>query len=126
MTELQIKQLAFLTETMGHYTLKNRAFNPKKEQAQCTYVPIPGVSDGCAIGRHVPDKALCAEFDEIGSVCNQKVFNRLPVELQELGVVFLSAIQSLHDGAKYWGENGLIEEGYDKVGEIKRKFGLVV
>lgn len=124
MTEQQTKQLALLEETVNHYNSKNRAAN-----TSCVYSPIPDVSEGCAIGRKIKDKQLCADLDAHKhggyGVSNQSVFNVLPDELKELGMNFLHDLQRLHDEPAYWDEKGLSLSGAECVRRIKDYFNLV-
>lgn len=120
MKTIKEKQLDFLNDTISHYNSSNRSLIG----SFCSYLPQTNKSLGCAIGRHVPDKELCKEFDKIGSVNQNKVFNRLPSELKELGQIFLREIQILHDNANNWNETGLTPYGKDKEIYIKEKFEI--
>ena len=122
-------QLAFLNETAAHFNLNNRSTTSNEG---CSYLPKEGVSEGCAIGRKIADKKLCAELDEfgyIGSTADEtssaRVFNKLPQELQDLGQDFLNVVQQLHDSEYNWTETGLSPVGVEKVETIKIKFCLV-
>ena len=125
--ELKEKQLAFLEDTVEHYSV-----NPVKRRCivngQCVYNPKTlklTESEGCAIGRHLPDEVSLL-IDEKGislalSVQSEFVESRLPENLSELGSNFLRAMQHLHDGDYYWDSKGLSAKGEDKVREIKEK-----
>lgn len=121
MTELQIKQKLFLNETVAHFNLTNRSYDEKSYL--CLYAGI-----GCAIGRKIDDKQLCAEFDSLcdnqidSSVNNNTVFFKLPKELQELGQDFLYTIQKLHDDAGNWSINGISEYGLMNYNSIVDKY----
>lgn len=125
MEEQQKKQLDFLNETIAHYNSKNRCEINKR----CKYSPIEGVSEGCAVGRHITDKELCKHLDDLsakdnGSVNIKEVFDLLPKNLQELSQRFLGNIQQLHDNPYNWTETGLSIEGLNYVRHIKQIFSL--
>lgn len=124
MTDIQVKQLTFLDETIKHYNSNNRAII----EGCCLYKSIPDVSSGCAIGRHLtPELATlldsCTDLNST-SVEEDKIFNYLPDNLKELGQSFLNQVQQLHDNSAYWNEEGLTSAGYEKVRLIKMHYGL--
>lgn len=124
MTELQQKQLNFLTDTVNHYNINNRGINPKT--GKCSY------EYGCAIGRHL-DQNLAKRFDyfPLGvnlfagvRINNEIAFNELDPKLKELGRMFLFEIQQLHDNARNWNKHGLSEYGQNNLNELKTYYGL--
>lgn len=128
MSTIKEKQLAFLEETVNHYNSTNRCVNTSN--GECYYHPatldLEGVSQGCAIGRHLdPElaKRLDIEFNRV-PVSDDKVFVLLPDNLKELGEEFLSHIQLLHDTDPYWNTTGLSKQGEIFVDRIKEQFGL--
>lgn len=122
MTELQVKQLAFLNDEIGHFNSTNRSV---RHDGMCTYSGV-----GCALGRHIQDKDLCARLDagikheDAVGVGNDEVFALMPDNLKELGQSFLSDAQSLHDCDSCWNETGLTVDGVEKVERIKARHGL--
>jgi len=119
------KRLEFLEDTIKFYTSKNRGFNEFTQT--CQYSPIEGVSEGCAIGRHIPDLNITVKLDALGSIESVKEeggWSLIPRKLRNLGVGFLFEVQSLHDGNGYWDEHGLTNEGKLRVDTIKRRFNL--
>jgi len=118
MNEIKKKRLAVLESTINYFTSKNRCHGEDK----CHYAPIEGVSEGCAVGRLIKDKELCATLDTIGCVSTLDVFEQLPDDLQELGQGFLTELQILHDVASYWNETGLSFAGIQKFTYIKNVF----
>ncbi len=118
-----IKQirLAFLEETVAHYNFHNRGWSKNDNGNGCVYSPVADISEGCAIGRHIKDKELCARLDtpEFGGVNLDKTFDALPKKLQKLGQEFLKKIQELHDVSTNWNDKGLSEQGKDIVKYIK-------
>ena len=80
----------------------------------------------CAVGRLITDKNLCHKLDtshiEYGGTSVKCIFNALPIEIQELGIDFLTRLQGLHDSSEYWDENGVSEEGSYEVESIKNKY----
>lgn len=121
MDTINKKRLKFLNETIKHFNSTNRAMTPF---GRCLYVPIEGVSEGCAIGRHIKNKALCFKLDGIGGVGKFEVFVVLPKKLKDLGQDFLAEVQRLHDNKSNWDENGLTHYGNTKVEIIKTDFNL--
>jgi len=120
MTELQTKQLQLLNDTIAHFNSTNRAH----QYGRCQYAPIEGISVGCAIGRLIEDKKLCAKFDKGMSKTVNGIFGQLPKELQQYQKDFLNDLQSLHDDENNWESTGLTEQGFEEVVYIKKKFGL--
>lgn len=122
MTELQTKQAEFLKETIEHFNLNNRGMMNGK----CSY------EAGCAIGRKIADKDLCRQLDEragpnspdSSAIDDQVTFSRIPLELQQYGVRFLSSLQRLHDVTSNWNNDGLTMQGYNEACEIAAYFGL--
>jgi len=124
--ELKQKQLALLEETAAFYNSNNRAEN---EKGGCYYTLIVnGEERGCAIGRKIADKSLCEKFNLMGgrnySPSVKQVFYMIPFELQELGINFLTSIQSLHDIKDNWNLEGLSERGKKYVEDIKFQYKL--
>lgn len=110
---LQQKKLAFLQETVKHYTRDNRS----SDDTGC-YYSAQDNSMGCAIGRHLSPslsiKLDGKEFLNNNGVSNAGVYNLLPEELKELGQEFLKSVQILHDRTLFWDAKGLSDEGYNK------------
>jgi hypothetical protein len=116
-------QEEMLNDTINHFNSNNRSYSLDG----CTYSPAHNNTQGCAIGRLIKDKALCAELDVMGDSSNsyvghEEVFKKLPLEIQSLGKGFLEAVQTLHDSPDNWNENGLSEMGEEEVGLIKNNF----
>jgi hypothetical protein len=115
-------QTEFLLDELEYYTTDtNRRC---VDGGACTYSPAKvskvGISQGCAIGRHLTPE-LQEELDERGGysgVSNPDIFPRLPDNLKELGQNFLYNCQSLHDCDDYWEENSLNEAGKEAVNHI--------
>jgi hypothetical protein len=123
--ELKKAQKAYLDETIAHFNLNNRATTGHR----CVYSSTT-TSEGCAIGRKIADKSICALLDSdisvsAGSgVSNPKVFQKLPKELKDLGAAFLTSIQQLHDHECNWGSKGLSEVGGMEVAAIRMRYNL--
>lgn len=123
---LEQKRKEFLDETIAFYNLNNRC----ADDEGCCYYYMDG-KEGCAIGRHIPDKELCKRLDEMKDGCcgssvgtNNNVFDKLPDNLKELGQTFLHAIQALHDSSIYWTDYGISGYGLKLAKEIRDKFNL--
>lgn len=107
--ELKDKRLALLEETANHFNLKNRSTDPEASN-RCIYSGV-----GCAIGRKIADKELCAKLDsklpKTSGVSNDEVFDQLPDDLQCLGQDYLAWVQQFHDAERNWTETGMSKEG---------------
>jgi len=116
------EQEEMLNDTINHFNSSNRS--KVEGKTGCTYLPAHSNSQGCAIGRLIEDKALCKEFDSFGvsGVGNEKVFEKLPLELKYLGQNFLNRVQQLHDWGHFWSEGGLNDRGLREVENIKNNF----
>jgi hypothetical protein len=103
--------LAFLDETVAHFSTNKRGVSPN---GICCYTA------GCAIGRHLHCD-LRAELDgmDISSVASNQVFEKLPENLRELGQSFLWDVQGFHDAARFWFDDGLTTEGKNQYNYIK-------
>lgn len=115
-------QRAFLADTVAFYHTGNRCVFG----GACRYSATSS-SPGCAIGRHVPDKELCRQWDSSGKVelvSSRAVFLRLPPGLQVLGSSFLRAIQRFHDTERYWDSDGLSFLGRSGLDCLKRAYEL--
>lgn len=126
---LKTGQLEFLEDTVKYYSedVNRRCISSNG----CFYDPIQagkeGVSDGCAIGRHLkPNLKVDLDNASENIVSEIKVFNQLPLKLKKLGREFLREVQKLHDSSmkSYWDEEGLTDSGKNKVKEIKKEFKL--
>jgi hypothetical protein len=117
---LKERQTEFLNDTILHYNLKNRA---TRLNGRCIYSPIEGVSDGCAIGRHIVDKELCEELDKESKSISSLMGiypDILPKHIYELGSYFLRRIQILHDSESSWTLEGISESGIYKAEKIRQ------
>ena len=118
MNDLNKKRLALLTETVEHYDIYNRSFRDDS----CFYAPGGG-SEGCAIGRKIEDKELCALLDSYLKIDGKDAsvhtnFDMLPDDLKQYGASFLINLQGLHDKASNWNESGISENGSEAVKRI--------
>ena len=120
-------QTQFLRETIQFYNSSNRATGPKG--IGCVYNETP-TSPGCAIGRHVPNKKLCALWSESEGFPNGAFVCSLPKDLLgplvALGVDFLDYVQQLHDRGFFWDAAGLSPLAEAFVCDTCRRFGLPV
>ena len=96
----------FLTGMLEYYLVDPVTRRCKNSAGACVYSPIYPGSEGCAIGRHLPER-LSAELDDKyrgsnSSVCNVNIFRQLPKWMQELGMNFLGHMQLLHDDDQFW------------------------
>ncbi len=115
MTELQVRQKAFLDETVAHFNINNRA---TENEWSCEYKHK--YNGGCAIGRKVSAELADKLSGPVG-LC----FKLLPMDLQELTQQFLAQVQRLHDRSVFWNENGLSEEGKLRYADVCKEFELV-
>lgn len=113
---------AFLDDMVAFYHRRNRG----SFCGGCQYSPT-SFSPGCAVGRHVPNKKICLQWDCSTSgttVSNPSIFFNLPPSLQVLGWGFARAVQMLHDTPVYWNDDGLSIEGLAEVRALERTFEL--
>ena len=114
--DIKERQLAVLEDTVKHYNSTNRS----QDGLSCVYYPTDK-SEGCAVGRLIKNKELC---NTLGSRSVSTAFVHLPKEVKELGVEFLTDLQSLHDTAPFWDADGLTISGEGFVTQIKRDYDL--
>lgn len=99
---------------------------------KCVYSPITadkqGLSEGCAIGRKLPEgHAERFDNEEIGAIFyifhtgNEKV---LPEWMLLFGESFLIDCQNLHDNSSYWQHDGLSLGGKHFVKKICMRHDL--
>lgn len=122
-------KLEFLQDTVKYYSENTNRRCVNNVIVGCYYSPENagkiGISDGCAIGRHLKD-SLKEKLDdtEESEVNTTVIFNKLPKKLKELGKDFLTDIQNLHDLQKYWNSEGLSKVGEEYYKDIKEKYEL--
>lgn len=121
--QIKEKRLEVLEDVVKYFNSNTRNATPDNT---CKYLPITSKSEGCAIGRLIKDKELCARLDKgdnySSGVSHEEIFSQLPDELKILGVEFLAAIQGLHDDPSNWDINGLTGEGKRDYNYIKMKY----
>lgn len=119
--EVKQKRRAVLDDTVNHFNSKNRSVSDPGagKMKVCLYSGV-----GCAIGRLIEDKDLCARLDTHpqASVGRDEIFCQLPQELQELGKEFLNKLQRLHDDSTNWQEDGPSPMGYTAADAIRLTF----
>jgi len=127
-------QLEFLNDTIAYYSVDpvNRRCTDK--EGNCKYSPKTvnkvGLSEGCAIGRKLPPNVqVLLDSSSYGSIdCIKRddpvKYDKLPEWMKEFPILFLEAVQRLHDNAAFWTDTGLSESGIAKVNEIKQRFNL--
>lgn len=133
---LEQRRLEVLEDTVKYYSedTNRRCVSASEDSVSvCMYSPKSvgkeGISQGCAIGRLLPDAmkdAIDFEFDAINidTLIEEKDYP-IPEEIISLGLVFLRALQTLHDMDEYWQQRkGLTPKGEVKVQEIKTIFNL--
>lgn len=138
MDNLTEKRLGFLTDTIRYYSDDvNRRCTTGS--GQCYYNPASvnkqEISEGCAIGRHLPQslkEKLDKWYGSEGAI--EDVYEddeetgikpeEFPESLIDLGLKFLTDIQCLHDYENHWQKSGLTEAGKEYVDKIKDKYNL--
>lgn len=129
------KREIFLNFVSTFFTLNNRSTYEPDPTASCAYYNKKNY--GCAIGMFLTpktakflDKPFCCEEtgvfinSSIGSVLQSSRKNKIPKWMRDLGLHFLSRIQTLHDTIRNWDENGLTGHGRYAVASIRKKFNL--
>ena len=105
-----------LEDTINHYNSTNRAAT---EKGRCYYYDHK-TGRRCAIGRLLAEEeAIALQGIGLGGCQVRAISYYLPESVFELGIHFLSMLQSLHDKATYWNEEGLSESGKEFVEDIK-------
>ena len=90
----------------------NRNLNNRAVLGQsCTY--RHSANGGCAVGRLVPEHLAETLYGRV-AYC----FNRLPNDVQELGLKFLRCLQNFHDSAGYFEKDGLSSFGVYKMNSL--------
>ncbi len=109
--------LQILDETAVAYTSKTRSID---QHDSCRYF-----TNGrrCAVGRCLEDP------ERFSSTCGTVTYFTdlelcLKPEYRGHTLSFWRTLQSLHDNEDYWDENGLSEDGKEKVARIKEEFDL--
>lgn len=128
------KLLFILTDTVEHYTLKNRCTNDKN----CFYNPetinIADESEGCAVGRMLEPESSKAIDEKVSPDKSGSAISGLLKSSEKFGFdfptffkdnpKFFNGLQYLHDTKRNWTETGLSVEGEEKVKDIKKDFNL--
>lgn len=118
----------FLLDMLEYYTTDT---NRRCIGGSCYYSPVnagkEGVSEGCAIGRHLDSETqlLCDDstYSSITEL-NRLTTIELPKWFKKLSVIFLQSIQNLHDVNYYWCSTGLSINGKSKVEELVEMYEL--
>lgn len=131
---LRQRRLEVLEDTVKYYSedINRRCFGDGDDPSECRYSPKSvgkeGISQGCAVGRLLPQE-MKDEIDETyGAVNIDDLVSyhsyALPKEVISLGVNFLVQLQRLHDKNEHWSKSGLSDKGQLTVNEIKETFKL--
>lgn len=129
MSDLKTRMKEFLDDTIKYYsehTQDRRCNDPNS--GQCFYDPMQAgkpLSEGCAIGRYMTQKAKTEAKYDIEYLMTQKP-ELVPEVLRDMPLQFLKEMQALHDLGSCWHTNrdGLSAIGKDRVSIIRKKFGL--
>lgn len=123
----------FLQSTIEYYGADENRRCSNANMKTCYYSPVnagkQGVSDGCAIGRHL-DAATQVKLDaleetRISDILESPVDKKLlPSWLRKLGKEFLVRVQALHDNPVNWERVGLSDGGKYEVNNIINTFKL--
>ena len=126
---LRQARLAFLEDTIQYYsedTSRRATQKGADGYVCCRYRTTDGRK--CGIGRHIPDDKYIESME--GKAADAAIImEALPVDIQNLGGLFLSAIQLLHDVDGHWDmwkEKGLTDAGKAAVDDIKEQYGLFI
>lgn len=120
--QIKLKRLEVLEDVATYFNLETRNAD---NTGTCKYLPISEKSQGCAVGRLIKDKELCAKLDNLddkSGVYYDNIFEQLPKEVQILGQLFLMRLQDLHDNPNNWIETGLSHQGNVRFNDIKNTF----
>lgn len=125
MTTIEERRLNFLNEKLGYFIEdpSRRAYNTETES--CMYWD-KSTGNKCLIGMEISEDKYDESFEKKAVTCNEQgkntIFDLLPVNVQELGIYFLSACQLLHDEKSYWTEDGLSSSGKSELAHVKGVF----
>ena len=116
--EIKQRRLAVLEETVQFYSAdpSRRA----KTGTGCHYITNDGRR--CAIGRLVDEDLACRleKFHSGAGVGGHEIFEELPQEIKDLGLLFLARLQNWHDDGQNW-HDGLTEGGKNEAENLKRQ-----
>jgi hypothetical protein len=115
MKTIQQRRLEILEWERDNRNFNNRSYEKYKG---CTY----SGEVGCAVGRLIEDKDLCAELDKSPEPQVMDQFYNFPKNVQELGWAFLSDLQNLHDNPYNWDDIGLSPSGLYVWNNIVEKY----
>jgi hypothetical protein len=120
---IESRRLEILEWEKANRNSKNRAVADNVDSNYCPRCIYSG-EIGCAVGRLIEDKSLCERMDlcEENRVSSFSIGELLPLEIQELGMNFLSQLQDLHDESSNWNESGLSEVGLEKWNSVKEMY----
>lgn len=124
--EKTIKQLRreFLDETVTFYSKDPTGLRASRRSggSMCYYLMADGRR--CAIGRYIIQDIPGLMGIEASVISLLKIYPTcLPQEVLDLGIPFLSEVQTLHDGEEYWGEKkGLTQLGEEKVVQLINRY----
>ena len=107
----------FLDNMIAYYSEDPAHRRATNGEGACSYHRDDG--NRCAVGRWIPDEMYTSGMEGV-SVGDHFVFSRLPEKLKNLGEDFLTDIQGLHDGDRFWNSNGLSPAGEKRVASIRR------
>lgn len=108
----------FLLDMIEYYATdpSRRSVSP---ESRCTYYPAHNNTEGCAIGRHLPESGQKL-YDGLGvyssiveEIISGGVNDHRPKWMKDLPVPFLCDCQELHDGSEHWTSTGLSVKGKD-------------
>lgn len=123
--KLKQRKFEVLEDTVKYYSEDPETRRCSSIINQCYYSSQKAnkpESDGCAIGRLLPEE-LRIELDALpASSINNKIFGLLPKDVQALELNFLSRLQSFHDNSKNWNitGSGLTFEGQSELVDFKK------
>lgn len=123
MRTIEERRLGFLEDTVRYYS-ENVSRRALDKNGQCKYKTEDGRK--CAIGRYIINDEMCEALDCSTANTVHSIFkynsNFLPKNIIDLGSMFLSEIQKLHDVNFHWNLKGLTKSGKEKVKEIEKEF----
>lgn len=111
--EIKAKRREILEWERDNRTLKNRAHS-----GHSCYYYLEG-TPGCAVGRLISED-LAKLLNNRGTA--NGIFDKLPIDVQELGKDFLWAIQQFHDTATNFNDDGLVDAGKTAMAALLEKW----
>ena len=118
-------------DMIKHYNSSNRCMNV--DSGECMYVPtgyLEERSEGCAIGRLLPEwaKKVVKKDMELNIDCGVvdllDRLSKMPKVFEDISTTFLMELQMIHDKEAFWNETGLSYKGKRQAVSVREDWDL--